>query len=120
PMSYDLVVKGGLVVTAEQAFAADIGIVGERIAAIGTGLAGPRELDAAGLYVLPGAIDGHVHLTDPTFPPYAALTGDSFATGTVAAAYGGVTTVIDFAQPAGGQPLIEELDRRLSDAAGEA
>jgi dihydropyrimidinase len=119
-LSYDLVVKGGLVVTAEQAFAADVGVVGERSAAIGTGLAGARELDAAGLYVLPGAIDGHVHLTDPTFPPYATLTADSFATGTLAAAFGGVTTVVDFAQPAVGQPLLDELERRLSDAAGEA
>ncbi|HEY2936616.1 MAG TPA: amidohydrolase family protein [Gaiellaceae bacterium] len=119
-MSYDLVVKSGLVVSSEQAFVADVGIAGERIAAIGTGLTGARELDATGLYVLPGAIDGHVHLTDPTFPPYATLTGDSFATGTVAAAFGGVTTVVDFAQPAVGQPLLDELDRRLSDAAGEA
>ena len=119
-MSYDLVVKGGRVVSAEQAFVADVGIVGERIAAIGTGLAGARELDAGGLYVLPGAIDGHVHLTDPTFPPYATLTADSFRTGTIAAAFGGVTTVVDFAQPTVGQPLLDELDRRLSDAAGEA
>jgi dihydropyrimidinase len=119
-LTYDLVVKGGLVVTAERASVADIGIVGERIAAVGAGLAGARELDARGLYVIPGAIDGHVHLTDPTFPPYATLTADSFETGTRAAAFGGVTTVIDFAQPAVGQPLLEELDRRCSDAHGEA
>lgn len=119
-MSYDLVVKGGLLVTAEAASVADVAIAGERIAAIGTGLEGARELDASGLYVLPGAIDGHVHLNDPTFPPYALPTGDTFASGTRAAALGGVTTVIDFAQPAVGQPLLEELDRRLSDADGEA
>jgi dihydropyrimidinase len=119
-LSYDLVVKGGLVVTAERTSVADVGIVGERIAAIGAELSGVRELDARGLYVIPGAIDGHVHLNDPTFPPYATLTADTFATGTRAAAFGGVTTVVDFAQPAVGQPLIEELDRRRSDADGEA
>ena len=68
-LSYDLVVKGGLVVTAEQAVVADVAVAGERIAAVGSGLSGAVELDAHGLYVIPGAIDGHVHLTDPTFPP---------------------------------------------------
>jgi len=119
-LTYDLVVKGGLVVTAERALVADVAIAGERIAAIGAGLAGARELDAAGLYVIPGAIDGHVHLDDPTFPPYAPPTADSFATGTRAAAFGGVTTVVDFAQPAVGQRLLDGLDARLADADGEA
>jgi dihydropyrimidinase len=119
-LTYDLVVKGGLVVTAEQAFAADVAIAGERIAAVGTGLEGVREFDATGLYVIPGAVDGHVHLDDPTFPPYASPTADSFATGTRAAALGGVTTVVDFAQPAVGQRLLDGLDARLGDAEGEA
>jgi dihydropyrimidinase len=119
-VSYDLVVRGGLVVTSAQTFPADVGIDGERIAAVGDSLEGRRELDARGLYVLPGAIDGHVHLADPTFPPYAIPTADSFATGTVAAACGGVTTVIDFAQPAVGESLVDGLERRLADADGEA
>lgn len=119
-MSYDLVVKGGLVVTAEQAVVADVAVAGERIAAVGDDLRGAVELDARGLYVIPGAIDGHVHLADPTFPPHAEVTGDSFATGTRAAAFGGVTTVVDFAQPAVGQSLVEGLEQRLADAAGEA
>jgi dihydropyrimidinase len=119
-LSYDLVVTGGLVVTSEQAVVADVAVSGERIAAIGRGLHGKTEIDARGRYVIPGAVDGHVHLTDPTFPPYAELTADSFATGTRAAAFGGVTTVVDFAQPAVGQPLLDGLDLRLADAAGEA
>lgn len=118
-MAYDLVVKGGLVVTAEESFVADVAVTGERIAAVGAGLSGERELDARGLYVLPGAIDGHIHLTDPTFPPYTLPTADSFATASVAAAFGGVTTLLDFAQPAVGQPLLEELERRRSDADGQ-
>lgn len=119
-MSYDIAIKGGLVVTSEGEQIADVAISGERIAAIGNDLSGVRDIDATGLYVIPGAIDGHVHLQDPTFPPHSTLTADTFATGTRAAAFGGVTTVVDFAQPAVGQPLLEELDRRLSDADGEA
>src|SRR2546423_7565425 len=119
-LKYDLVVRGGLVVTAEQAVVADVAVAGERIAAIGSDLEGAVELDARGLYVIPGAIDGHVHLNDPTFPPYATLTADSFASGTRAAAFGGVTTVVDFAQPHVGKSLVDGLEQRLADAAGEA
>ena len=119
-MGYDIVVKDGLVVTSQGEQLADVAIAGERIAAIGSDLSGEREIDAQGMYVVPGAIDGHVHLNDPTFPPYATFTADSFATGTRAAAFGGTTTVVDFAQPAVGQALLEELDRRRSDAEGEA
>src|SRR5438067_2232787 len=119
-LTFDLVVRGGLVVTSEQAALADVAVAGERIVAIGRNLSGATELDARGHYVIPGAVDGHVHLNDPTFPPYAELTADTFATGTRAAAFGGVTTIIDFAQPEIGQPLLDGLDRRLADAAGEA
>jgi dihydropyrimidinase len=117
---YDLVVKNGLVVTAEQASIADVAVAGERIAAVGRGLGGTVELDATGCYVIPGAVDGHVHFDDPTFPPYALPTADSFATGTRAAAFGGTTTVVDFAQPAVGQSLLGGVEQRLADADGEA
>jgi dihydropyrimidinase len=119
-LKYDLIVRGGLVVTTEQAVVADVAVAGERIAAIGSDLEGAVELDARGLYVIPGAIDGHVHLNDPTFPPYATLTADSFASGTRAAAFGGLTTVVDFAQPHVGKSLVDGLEQRLADAAGEA
>jgi dihydropyrimidinase len=117
-MSYDLVIKHGRLVTSSDSYVADLAIAGEQIAAIGHDLHGPREIDAAGLYVLPGAVDGHVHLTDPTYPPYSIPTADSFASASRAAAFGGVTTVIDFAQPAPGQSLLDELDRRQEDADG--
>ena len=119
-LSYDLVVRGGLVVTSEHAAVADVAVAGERIAAIGSDLHGTIEIDASGRYVIPGAVDGHVHLNDPTFPPYAELTADTFATGTRAAAFGGTTTIVDFAQPKVGQSLLDGLDRRLADAEGEA
>ena len=119
-MRYDLVVKGGLVVTAERAAVLDVAVSGERIAAVGHGLHGAEELDATGLYVIPGAIDGHVHFDDPTFPPFAAPTADNFATGTRAASFGGTTTVVDFAQPAVGQSLVDGLEQRMADAEGQA
>lgn len=119
-MAYDLVVKNGTVVTAQAAFPADIGIQGERIAAVGEGLSGRREIDARGCYVLPGAIDGHVHFTDPDYAPLYVPTADSFAVGTRAAAFGGVTSVVDFAAPAAGRGLLESLERRWEQADGQA
>ena len=62
-MSYDLVVRGGTIVTAADSYVGDIGIRGGRIAAIGDGLPrGAQEVDARGLQVLPGGIDVHTHL----------------------------------------------------------
>lgn len=118
-MTYSLVIKHGQLITAQSTLAADLAVSGDRIVAIGHDLRGEREIEARGLYVLPGAIDGHVHLTDPTYAPLYAPTADSFATGSVAAAFGGVTTLVDFAQPARGQSLLEALDRRQEDADGQ-
>ena len=119
-MQFQLVIKNGALVTAEGLVQADLAIQGERIAAIGQSLSGEKEIDARDNYVLPGAIDGHVHLDNPKFAPYDLPTADSFATGSVAAAFGGVTTVIDFAQPAPGESLIDELERRQEDARGQS
>jgi dihydropyrimidinase len=115
---YDLVVKGGTVVGPETSYVADVAVTGERVAALGVGLAGQREIDAGGLYVLPGAIDGHVHLTDPNSvsPP----TADSFASGSRAAAFGGVTTLVDFAESDPDASLADALERRREDADGHS
>jgi dihydropyrimidinase len=118
-MSYDIVIKNGRLITVGHIFYADVAIKGERIAAIGTDLHGEQEIDATALYVIPGAIDGHVHLTDPTTPPPYRPKADSFAVGSRAAAFGGVTTLIDFVQPDPGQSLIEALDQRQEDADGQ-
>ena len=61
-MSFDLVIRGGTVVTAEKTLRADIGIQGGKIAAIGNGLSGKRVLDASGKLVMPGGIDSHCHI----------------------------------------------------------
>jgi dihydropyrimidinase len=116
---YDLVIRDGLLVTPHDALTADVGITGERIAAIGQGLRGQREIAARGLYVIPGAIDGHVHLTDPDYAPLYPPNADSFAVGSRAGAFGGVTSFVDFAAPKAGLNLVEALDRRRTQADGQ-
>jgi dihydropyrimidinase len=118
-MHYDLVIREGHLLTPHDAFTADIGINGERIAAIGHGLSGQREINARGLYVIPGAIDGHVHLTDPDYAPLYTPNADSFAVGTRAGAFGGVTSFVDFAAPRAGLDLVEALERRRRQADGQ-
>jgi dihydropyrimidinase len=94
-MSFDLVIRGGTVVTAADTVQADVGIVGETIAAVGQDLRGAREIDAGGLLVLPGGIDSHVHIEQRSSS--GLLTADDFVSGTRSAAAGGNTTVIPFA-----------------------
>ncbi len=111
----DLVIKSGELITPSGTFLADVGIAGERIAALGEELHGAVELDAAGCYVLPGGIDPHVHLQ---MPAGDYISADDFASGTVAAALGGTTTVIDFVEPEPGQALMQALDARRAQADG--
>ncbi len=116
-MRYDLVIRGGRIVTAEGERDADLAVEGERIAAVGGGLRGRREIDARGLYVLPGAVDGHVHLD---LDLGTVRSADGFGQGSVAAAFGGVTSVVEFVDPAKGEPLTDALERRLAQADGQA
>ena len=109
----DLVVKNGTLVLPGAVYPADVGIVGERIAAVGEELRGAVELDATGCYVLPGGVDPHVHLQMPVGDYVSA---DDFGSGTVAAALGGTTTVIDFVEPAPGEPLLIALAARRAEA----
>ena len=91
-------------VTAADTFACDVGISGGRIAALGADL-GPAEeiVDAAGLLVLPGGIDSHVHLAQPSGP--GIVMADDFESGTRAAAFGGNTMVLPFALQQKGESL---------------
>jgi dihydroorotase len=89
----DLVISGGTLVTPDSAFRASLAIKDGMVAAVGAADAMPpsREtLDATGLHLLPGAIDVHVHFRDPGYPQK-----EDWASGTAAAAFGGVTTVFD-------------------------
>ena len=97
-------IKGGTIVAADRTYEADVLIEGETIAAIGPDLKGDEVVDADGAYVLPGGIDPHVHLEMPFMGTHSY---DDFETGTIAAASGGTTTLIDFCLPAPGQSLLD-------------
>ena len=91
------IIKGGTIVTDSAMYQADILIDGEKIAAIGQnfgGISDAEEIDASGMLVLPGGVDAHVHLD---LPMPNTTSSDDHYTGTKAAAFGGTTTVIDFA-----------------------
>jgi dihydropyrimidinase len=131
-----ILISGGTVVTATGTMPADVLVDGETIAALtsrpddperlradpagsarpGAGeLAADRVIDATGKYVLPGGIDVHTHMEMPFGGTFAA---DTFETGTRAAAWGGTTTIIDFAVQAKGTSLLATLDKWHAKADG--
>src|SRR5208282_180600 len=109
-MRFDTVIRNGTIVTASDTGVADIGINGDKITAIASQLpienAG-RVVDAAGQLVIPGGIDVHTHLD---MPFGGTTSADDFQTGTIAAAFGGTTTLIDFAIQYKGQTLRQAFD----------
>ena len=119
-MQYDTLIQGGTVVTASDSFAADVAIRGGRIVALAENL--PAEsarqvFSATGCYVMPGGIDVHTHLD---MPFGGTTSADDFESGTVAAAFGGTTTLIDFAIQYKGQTLRTALDTWWKKADGKA
>ncbi|MEU9635899.1 dihydropyrimidinase [Streptomyces tendae] len=121
-MSSRTVVRGGLVVTASDEIHADVLIEDGRVAALaatGTPAAeaftAERVIDASGKYVIPGGVDGHTHMEMPFGGTYAA---DTFETGTRAAAWGGTTTIVDFAIQTVGRSLRAGLDAWHAKAEG--
>jgi dihydropyrimidinase len=121
-LACDMVIRGGTLITPGGPIAADLGITGEQIVAIGLGLTGRQVIHADGKLVLPGAVDPHVHLQMPAGP---VISSDDWETGTIAAACGGTTTVIDFAEPAREAQhdptrLQQALASRQAEAAGRA
>ena len=110
---HDLVIKHGQLILPSGPVLADLAIDGDRIAAIGTQLNATRAIDAANCYVIPGGVDCHVHLQ---MRLGGLTTADTFETGTVAAACGGTTTVVDFTDPQPEQPLMHALRERRAEA----
>jgi dihydropyrimidinase len=122
-----LIVRGGTVVNATGMEPADVWIARDKIVAI-TRTGDPRGLagqvadadvvvDARGMFVLPGLVDPHVHFE---LPFMGTFTRHDFYTGTIAAAFGGVTSVIDFAFQERGRPALEAVRARQSQAKGKA
>ncbi len=112
-----ILISGGTVVNASGPFEADVLVQDELIVALGApGSAtaaswsegADRVIDATGQFVVPGAIDGHTHMEMPFGGTYSV---DTFETGTRAAAFGGTTTIIDFAIQSKGASLHEGLEK---------
>ena len=118
-MQFDRIIRGGNVVTPAGSFTGDIGIRGEKIAALGEELDtdGAEVIDARGHHVIPGVLDVHVHLE---LPFCGTTSSDDYRTGTRAGARGGVTTLIDFAIPYAGDSLSDAADNWMKKAEGKA
>jgi len=117
-------ITNGTVVNADVSTQADVLVDGEQIVAVGRGLAGSdlgagseRTIDASGKYVIPGAIDVHTHMELPFGGTFAK---DTFETGSRAAAFGGTTTILDFAVQSKGKSLREGLETWMAKAEGNA
>lgn len=121
-MPRQTIIANGTIIHAKRQEKADLVLEGERIAAVGKGLAktppaDAEVIDATGKYVIPGVLDVHVHLE---LPFCGTVSSDDWNTGTRAAARGGVTTVIDFAIPYGQESLQQAFDNWMARAKPKA
>jgi dihydropyrimidinase len=120
---FDLVVRGGTVVTPGRQEVADIGVRDGRIAQLGGVMTGSSELDARGLLVIPGGIDAHVHLVTPTLAeafPDEPIWVDDFWTGSLAAIAGGITTIANMTFALDGETMTDAVAREMAEAGSEA
>src|SRR6266404_4893842 len=113
-----VLIKNGNVVTAVDNYHADVLIENDKVAVIGAKLLmeADRTIDASGKLVIPGGIDPHTHMELPFGGTFAS---DDFRTGTIAAAHGGTTTIIDFAVQYHGESLIQAVDNWHKKAEGK-
>ena len=116
---FDLLIRGGQVALPGGLAQVDVGVREGRVAALEPALAAraQRTVDAAGHLVFPGFVDPHTHMGIPIKDTTSA---DDFASGSRAAAFGGVTTILDFTVQAPGQSLREAVDERLELARGKS
>ena len=117
-MPLDLVIRGGTVATAEKTFRADVGIQGEKVVEIREGLTGTKTIDAAGKLVLPGGVDSHCHVEQ--LSSTGKMCADDFYSATVAAAFGGTTTIVPFAAQHRGNSILAVVDDYAKRAAEKA
>ena len=118
-----ILIINGLVIGPTGADRADVLVDGETIAAIlapgqvaALSITADRTIDAKGKYVIPGGVDAHTHMSLPFGGTEAS---DTFETGTRAAAWGGTTTIVDFASQTLGERVQDTLAARHAKAAGE-
>lgn len=112
-------IKGGTAVIGQTVAKQDVLIKGEKIAAIGKldGLSADQTINAEGMLVLPGGVDTHVHFNDEFM---GTVSVHDYQTGTLSAAFGGTTSVIDFSNPAPGANLLSAIENKKQEAAGKA
>ena len=113
-----LLIKNGRVITAVDDYNADVFVENETVTLIGKSLDVEADtvIDAKGKYIIPGGIDPHTHFD---MPFGGTVSADDFETGTLAAAHGGTTTVIDFAIQTKGHSTLEGLDTWHAKAEGK-
>jgi dihydropyrimidinase len=117
-MAFDTIIRGGTIATASDTFSCDVGISGGKITALGADLGSAKEIvDATGLLVLPGGIDSHVHIAQPSGP--GIVMADDFASATKSAAFGGNTMVLPFAMQQKGESLREVVKNYHAKADGQ-
>jgi dihydropyrimidinase len=109
-----MVIRGGLVATVDAEFEADVGITGGRVAAIADRVEADAVVDARGCIVIPGAIDVHTHFDTALGD---SVTADDYESGSRAAAFGGVTTFVNYAFQSEGESLRQAIDRESAKAA---
>jgi dihydropyrimidinase len=117
-MAFDTIIRGGTIATASDTFACDVGIAGGKVTALGQNLGTAADVvDAHGKLVLPGGIDSHVHIAQPSGP--GIIMADDFASATRAAAFGGNTMVLPFAMQQKGESLRQVVKDYHAKANGE-
>src|SRR5687767_9163993 len=114
-----ILIKNGRIVTATDDYTGDVFIEGEKITTIGSSLSmqADKVIDATGKFVLPGGIDVHTHMD---MPFGGTTSADDFESGTIAAAFGGTTTIVDFAIQYKGQTLHHAWETWMKKAEGKA
>lgn len=117
-MQLETIIHGATVVTGNDTRIADIGIRDGRIVALAENLDFPaaERINATGLIAMPGGIDSHVHISQPSGP--AVVMADDFDSATRSAAFGGNTTVMPFCLPVGDQSLREAVAEYVALAEG--
>jgi dihydropyrimidinase len=112
-------IKNGTIVTAADTFRADVLVDGEKISTIAAALTAQADkvIDAKDRYLIPGGVDVHTHLDMPFGGTFSV---DDFRTGTIAAAFGGTTCIVDFAIQERGKSLRQAWETWMGKAEGKA